>query len=149
MLGFGLQHVEVETELDQGDLMMIGLMATDRERQPMTIDNGKDLHAFAAAGGADVVAPAFGRGKRRIDKALRSSSAPSSRKVLATGSGWRAGPRVRTTAEIGDEPFCSWDNTAGGHRFAAGAAFGGVFLGKMLPNPFSLVIAQSQHGGAL
>lgn len=36
----------------------------------MAIHNRENLHAFAAAGGTDPVATAFGRGKRRIDEAL-------------------------------------------------------------------------------
>jgi len=35
MFWLGLQHVEVETELNQGDFMMIGRMRTDRERQEL------------------------------------------------------------------------------------------------------------------
>lgn len=66
----GLHHVEVETELDQRDLMLIGRMRTHRERQPMAIQNHQDLHAFAPAGGTDALAAAIGRGKRRINAAL-------------------------------------------------------------------------------
>ena len=38
---------------------------------------------------------------------------------------------------------------SGRHRFAAGTAFGEVFLGKMFPNPFPVFVAQPQHRGAL
>ena len=70
MLGLDLQHVEVETELHQRDLMMIGRVRPHREWQPMTIHNREDFHAFATAGFSDSVASAFGRGKRCIDEAL-------------------------------------------------------------------------------
>ena len=53
ILRLGLQHVEVETELHQGDFMMICRVRTDREWQPMPINNCQDFHAFAAFGEAD------------------------------------------------------------------------------------------------
>ena len=84
MLGLGLQHVEVETELHQRDLMMIGRMRTDRERQSMSIHNRQDLHALAAFGEVHRVAAALGRGKRRIDEALAFVDRAFSRSVLAS-----------------------------------------------------------------
>ncbi|MCE3224090.1 MAG: hypothetical protein K0S58_2270 [Nitrospira sp.] len=48
MLRLGLQHVEIETELDQRDLVMIRGMRTDREGEAMAIHNGEDFHALAA-----------------------------------------------------------------------------------------------------
>ncbi len=47
------------------------------------------------------------------------------------------------------EPQHGLQDGAGRHRFAAGAAFGDMFLGKMLPNSFPLVVAQPQYAGAL
>jgi len=70
VLGLGLQHVEVKTELHQRDLMMMGGMRTHREGQSMAIHNREDLHAFATAGVPNAIAAAFGRGKRRINEAL-------------------------------------------------------------------------------
>src|SRR5689334_6238872 len=70
MFRLGLQHVEVETELDQGDFMMIRRMRTDGERESMAIHNRENLHALAALRETDRLAPAFGRGKGRIDEAL-------------------------------------------------------------------------------
>lgn len=70
ILGFGLQHVAVETELNQLDLMMIGRMRAHREREPMPIHKREDFDAFAPAGFPDVIASALGRGKRRIDESL-------------------------------------------------------------------------------
>ncbi|HSF67721.1 MAG TPA: hypothetical protein VLA67_09885 [Nitrospiraceae bacterium] len=70
LLRLGLQHVEVETELHQGDLMMIGGMRTDRERQPVSIDNRQDFHALATFREADRVAATLRGGKRRVDEAL-------------------------------------------------------------------------------
>jgi len=47
------------------------------------------------------------------------------------------------------DPQDGFQDRAGRHRFPAGAAFGDAFLGKVLPNPFPLVVAQAQHAGAL
>lgn len=70
MLGLSLQHVEVEAELHQRDLMMIRRVRADRQREPMPIDDREDLDAFAPAGGTDAGAAPLGQGKRRIDEAL-------------------------------------------------------------------------------
>lgn len=70
MSGLGLQHVEVEAELDQGDFMMIGRMRADREGEPMSIHNREDFHAFAAFRDAHGVPAALGRRKRGIDETL-------------------------------------------------------------------------------
>lgn len=70
MLRFGLDHVEVESELHQGDFMMIRCMPADGEGQPMSIDNREDFHALAAFRESDGLAAALGRRKRRIDETL-------------------------------------------------------------------------------
>jgi hypothetical protein len=70
VLGLGLQHVEVEAELNQRDLMMIGRMRTHREGEAMAIHNRQDFHPLATLREAHCVAPALRRGKRRIDEAL-------------------------------------------------------------------------------
>lgn len=83
MLGLGLQHVEVEAELHQGDLMMVGQMGTDGEGQPMPINNRDNLHALAAFGETDGVPPPLAAANVASMKLSRSSNAPSSRSVLA------------------------------------------------------------------
>ena len=50
MFGLGFQYVEVETELDEGDFVMIRRVRTHGEREPMLIHNREDCHAFAAFG---------------------------------------------------------------------------------------------------
>ena len=57
ILGSRLQHVEVETELDPDDVMMIGPMRTDGEEESVSIHNRKNLHAFAAFRESHGVAP--------------------------------------------------------------------------------------------
>jgi len=47
------------------------------------------------------------------------------------------------------DPQDGLQDGAGRYRFAAEAAFGDVFLGKVFPNPFSLIVTQSQHAGAV
>jgi len=66
MFGFGFQHVEDETELHQGDLMMIRGMRAHGKQQPMAIHNRQNFHAFPAFGETYGLAPTLGRGKRRI-----------------------------------------------------------------------------------
>ncbi len=44
MLGLGLQHVEVDTELDQRDFMMVRGMCAGGKGEPMAIDNRQDFH---------------------------------------------------------------------------------------------------------
>ena len=70
MFGLGFEHVEVETELDQGDFMMIRRMGAHRKRQAMPIHNRQDFHAFAAFGEPDRLAAALGRSEGGIDEAL-------------------------------------------------------------------------------
>ncbi len=43
VLRLGFEHVEVESQLHERDLMMIGGMRAHREWQPMAIDNREDL----------------------------------------------------------------------------------------------------------
>ena len=136
----------------------------------MPIHNREDLHAFAPAGFADPVAAALGRGKRRIDEALPLVELP----FLAQGIGQlrenlaqhlalapllkSAMHRLVVGVTLGQHmplragvqnPQDGLQDRSCRHRFAAGAAFGDVFLGKVFPNAFPLVVAQSQHVGAL
>lgn len=48
MFWFGLEHVEVETEVNQGGFMMIGGMRAHGEREPVPIHNHENLRALAA-----------------------------------------------------------------------------------------------------
>jgi len=41
-----LDHVEVETQLYQGDFMMIRRMRAARQRQPVTVDNRHAFHTL-------------------------------------------------------------------------------------------------------
>jgi len=70
MLGVRLQHLEVETELDHGDFMMIGRMRTGGEGEPVPIDNRQNLHVLPAFREADGLAAALGGGERGIDETL-------------------------------------------------------------------------------
>ena len=56
MFGLGLEHVEVEAQLDQGDFIMIRRMRTDGKRKSMSIHNRQNLHALAAFREADGLA---------------------------------------------------------------------------------------------
>ena len=46
ILRLGLDHVEVEAQLDQRDLVMVRRMRAHRQRQPMAIHDRHDLHAL-------------------------------------------------------------------------------------------------------
>lgn len=82
ILPLGLQHVEVETQLHQHDLMMMGRMRTYGERQPMPIYNREDFHTPASFGEPHGVAAALRAANVASMKLSRSSSVPSSRSVL-------------------------------------------------------------------
>src|SRR5579885_1509855 len=167
MFGLGLQHVEVETQLHQRDLMMIGRMRTDREGQPMTIHNGQDFHPLAAFREAHGVAPAFGCGKRGIDEALAlvNGSFVSQRigEVLenlpqhfsftpllkATMDRLVVGIALRQHVPLGpgiQNPQDRFQDRPRGDGLAARPSLGDVFLGEMVPNPLPLFVAQAQHG---
>src|SRR5215510_8435714 len=71
ILRLGLDHVEVEAQLYQPNLVVIGGMRADRERQSMTIHDCHDFHAFptllgflngASADGYAISARAFRQG---------------------------------------------------------------------------------------
>lgn len=70
ILGLGLQHGEVETELHERDLKMIGRVRTDGERQPVPIRNRENLHALPAVREAHLVPAALRGGKGRINETL-------------------------------------------------------------------------------
>lgn len=70
MFRLGLQHGEVETQLHQRDLMMMGRVRTGREGQPMAIHNREDFDAFAALREPHRVAAALGGRKCRVDEAF-------------------------------------------------------------------------------
>jgi len=76
MLELGLEHVEVETELHQGDFMMIRRMGAHGEGQSVPIHNRQDFHALAALCESDGLAAALGRRKRGIDETLAFIQGP-------------------------------------------------------------------------
>ena len=71
-----LDHVEVERQLDQRDLVVIGPMRRDRERQAVTVDDRHDVHAFSAHGRSNLFASALGRCERGIEIELRLLDGP-------------------------------------------------------------------------
>ena len=150
--------------------MMIGRVCAHRERQPMAIHDRENLDAFAPAGRADALAAALGRGKRRIDEALalvNCAFLPQRIRQLGedVAQPLAFAPRLESAMHrfvVGialrqhvplrpgvQNPQDGLQDGSGRHRFAAGATFGEVFLGKMFPNPFPVVVAQPQHRGAL
>ena len=162
MLRLGLQHVEVETELDQGDFMMIRRMRTDGERESMSIHNRENLHALAAFREAARLAAALGGGKCGLDEALAFVDHP----VVAQGIGqlrehlaltpllespmdrFVVGIALRQQVPLRagvQNPEHGVQDRAGRDRFAPGTVIRNVLLGKMLPNSVPLVIAQPQH----
>ena len=68
VLWLGLDHVEVETELNQTHFVVVGRMRTDRERQAVAIDNCHDFQALSALRRTDLCAAALGHRKGRIDE---------------------------------------------------------------------------------
>ncbi len=76
MLRLGLQHGEVETELDPRDFMMIGRMRTHGERESLSIHNREDLHAFPTLRESDRLAATLRRGTCRINDTLPRVDGP-------------------------------------------------------------------------
>jgi hypothetical protein len=68
VLWLGLDHVEVETELNQTHFVVVGRMRADRERQAMAIHNCHDFQALSALRRTDLCAAALGHRKGRVDE---------------------------------------------------------------------------------
>ncbi len=70
MLGFSLEHVEIETELDQGDFVIIRGVRADRKWQPVPIHNRENLHALPAFREAHGFPATLRGGEGGVDEAL-------------------------------------------------------------------------------
>ena len=105
-------HVEVEGQLDQRDLVMVRGVRADGERQAMPIDDRHDFYAFSALRRTDLLAAPLRGCERGIDEALRLVDAPSSRSVFASSVSAARTLRSGTTAESDDAPSCSLGSTA-------------------------------------
>ena len=157
-----LDHVELEAELHQGDLVVVRRMGADRQRQPMTIHNCHDFHALATLGRANFFTAAFGRGKRCIDEAFRFID----RTLIAEGVGKinkhiaqdivaapvlkaamhgfvvRVALRQHVPLSTGVEnPKDGFDDVSGSNRLASRSAGRDVFLRKMIPDTIPVFIA--------
>jgi len=132
----------------------------------MAIHDCENLHAFATAGVPDFVSAALGRGKRRIDEALalvdltflaqrisqlcqnlaqHLAFAPLLEPAmhrLVVGVALR--PQVPLRAGV-ENPEHGLQDRSRRNRLAACAALWDVFLGKVLENPFPVVVAQPHH----
>ena len=84
VLGLRLDHVEVERQLHQRDLVVVRRVRRDRQRQSVAIDYRHDFHAFSARR-HDLFSATLGRCKAGIDEALRFIHRPriAQPKVLA------------------------------------------------------------------
>jgi hypothetical protein len=166
MFRLGLQHVEVETELDQGDFMMIGGMRTDRERKSMAIHNRENLHALAAFREPDGLAATLGRCKRGINETLpfvehsfvaqrvRQLGQHLAQDLLltplleSTMDGFVIRIALRQEVPLGpgiQNPEDGVQDRSGRHRFASRTVIGNVLFGEMGTNPLPLVITQTEH----
>lgn len=136
----------------------------------MAIHNRQDLHAFAAFREPHGIATALGGRKRRIDEAfalvdhavlaqrvrqLRENVAQnfaftplleSAVHRFVVGIALRQHVPLRPGVQ---DPEHGLQDRAGRHRLATGTTVQDVFLGKMVPNPFPLVVAQAQRASAL
>src|SRR6187402_3161089 len=83
MLGLGFDHVEVEAQLDQRDLVMVRSMCAHRQRQPMAIHDGHDLHALPRLVGPIASPPPLAAANVASMNASRSSMSPCLRSVFA------------------------------------------------------------------
>lgn len=166
ILRLRFDHVELEAQLHQRDLMMVRGMRADRQRQPVTIDNRRDFHAFSALGRRHLVAAAFGRGKGPVDEAFRFI-----RRVLLTQGVHepcqrraqdlvptplleaavdrlvvRIGPRKHVPLRAGiEDPQHRLKHAPRRNRLAPGSIGRTTLLRKVLPDQFTLLVAQAQH----
>jgi hypothetical protein len=81
ILRLRFDHVEVEGQLHEGDLMVISGVRGDCERQGVAIDYRHGFHAFSAPCRPNLRATSLLRCEAGIDK---TSISPSSRSVLAS-----------------------------------------------------------------
>ena len=132
----------------------------------MTIDDSHDLHALAALGRPDGLAPALGAGEGGVDEGFplvdHSALSPFVGQIgehpaqdfalapllEAPMHGLVVRVALRQHVPLGpgiENPQNAFEHLACGHRLATRAAFGNVLLGKMLPDTLPLLIAQPQH----
>src|SRR5512139_2953618 len=166
MLRLGLEHVEVETELDQRDLMMIGRMRPHGQGEPVPIDNRQNLHTFSAFREAHGLTTPLGRSKRGIDEALafikRAFITESIRELRHNISQYLAfAPLLKSTMhrlvirialrEQGplrtgvQNPQRGFRHSSCRYWLAARSVLRNMLFGEMSPNPIPLGIAQPQH----
>jgi len=129
----------------------------------VTIHDPHDFQAFPSLGQTYLGAAAFGRNERRIYKtfpfvnpALLAQRVGQIRQHVAQ-HGTATQPLeaavnrlivripLRQHVPLGasrENPQHRFQNAAGGNRFAAWTARGNILLGKVLPNPFPLVVAE-------
>jgi len=166
MLRFGFEHVKVETQLQQGDFMMIRRMRTDGERKPMAIHNRQDFHAFAAFGEADSLTAALRGLKGGIDETLAFVDCPFvPQRIRQLGEDvpqhlaltpllkpamhcFLVRIALRQEMPLGagvQNPEHGLQDRSGRHGFAAGMAVRDVLFREVLPNSFPLVVTQAKH----
>ena len=166
MLGLGLQHVDVETELHERDLMMSGRVRTDREPQPVPIHNRENLHALPAFREVPLVPAALRGGKGRIDETLSFiDPAFIAQRVRQLGQdvpqhlaltpllkspmdGFVIRITLREQVPLGPGVQNSehgFQDRSGRHRFAPWAGIRDVLFREVFPNPVPLIITQAQH----
>src|SRR6516225_6822064 len=112
VLWLGLDHVEVETELNQTHFVVVGRMRTDRERQAMAIHNRHDFQALSPLRRTDLCAAALGHRKGRVDDTLLHSARRAREARWRCRSKPGAESRCDTRSGSADAQFCSSDSTA-------------------------------------
>src|ERR1700745_87652 len=166
ILRLGLDHVEVETELNQTHFVVVGRMRTDRERQAMAVHNRHDFQALSALRRTDLCAAALGHRKGRVDETLffiqRAALAKLvgdvgqnlAQNLVATPGleapmhsfvvriALRQHVPLRTCVE---NPQYRFKHMTGRDRLASRTPIGNMLLRKMLPNALPLFVRQPNH----
>jgi hypothetical protein len=166
MLGFRLQHVEVETELDQGHFMMIRRMPTDGEGESVPIHTRKNLHAFPAFREAHVVPAALRGRKGGIDETLAlvnrafvpqrigqlredlpqhlllTPLLESAMHRLVVGIALRQEVPLRARIQNPEHRF---QDRPGGDGLPLRTGIRDLLFRKVFANPLPLIVAQPQH----
>jgi len=155
-------HVELEAQLHQGDLMVIRRMGTDRQRLPVTIHNGHDFHALATLGRSYLIATTFGLCKRCVDETFRfiertyisqrigkidehiPQDLVAAQLLEATMHRFVVRIALRQHLPLGtgiENPENGFDGLACGNRFAAWSTGRNVFLRKVVLDAFPVLVA--------
>ena len=163
LFGLRLDHVEIEGQLNQSQLMMIGGVSADSQRKSMPVNDSHDLHALATLRFPHVGPTALGGRERRVDKAfglIYPSVFPqiigqcaqqfakhllSAPLLKAPMHGFVIGITLRQHMPLSagvQDPQDGLQHVSCGHRFSARSIIRNVLFLEVIPDPIPLIISE-------